>query len=100
MLHLPGEVRGRCQAFTLIEIGTVVPDGVGTKAPLSMSYLGEWSVNNYRPPGHERAKAFLYSVGPSLAYSWDKPGYGNYCTTEYAPTNGTRSTRRIWAYSN
>jgi prepilin-type N-terminal cleavage/methylation domain-containing protein len=85
---------------TLFEIGTAVPDGIGTKEMLSMYYLGAWSVNNYRPPGHERTQAFLYSVGPSLSYSWDKPGYGNCYITEYAPTNGTRSPGGIWAYSN
>lgn len=85
---------------TQYEVGTAVPDTVGARELLSMYYLGEWSVDNYRPPGHARAKAFLYSVGPALAYSWSVPGSGNCYSVEYSPTNGTKSPGGLWAYSN
>jgi prepilin-type N-terminal cleavage/methylation domain-containing protein len=85
---------------TQYEIGTAVPDGVGTDELLSVYYLGEWSVNNYLPPRHERTLAFLYSIGPSLAYSWDTPGYGNCYSVEYSATNGTKSPGGIWSVSN
>jgi len=85
---------------TQYEIGTAVPDGTGIDEFLSMYYLGEWSVDNYLPPRHERTLAFLYSVGPGLAYSWDQPGYGNAYITEYSPTNGSKSPGGIWSWSN
>ena len=85
---------------TQYEIGTAVPDAIGEKELLSMYYLGEWAVERYRPPGHERTKAFLYSVGPSLAYSWDQPGYGACYSTHYAATNGSKSPGGLWAVSN
>ena len=85
---------------TQYEIGTAVPDDTGEGQLLSMYYLGEWSVDNYRPPGHARTKAFLYSVGPGLAYSWNEPGYGNCYMVHYAATNGTKSPGGLWAVSN
>jgi len=85
---------------TQYEIGTAVPDDTGEGQLLSMYYLGEWSVGNYQPTGHERSKAFLYSVGPSLAYSWDQPGYRNCYKVEYSATNGTKSPGGLWAVSN
>ncbi|MCG3197749.1 MAG: hypothetical protein GHCLOJNM_02239 [bacterium] len=85
---------------TQYEIGTAVPDDTGVSQQLGVYYLGTWSVNNYRPPGHERALGFLYSVGPSLSYSWNTPGYGNAYITEYSPTNGSKSPGGIWTSSN
>ena len=84
---------------TQYEIGTAVPDGVGADELLSMYYLGEWAIDRYQPTGHERTKAFLYSVGPSLAYSWEG-GRGNCYSTHYSATNGTKSGGGLWAVSN
>lgn len=85
---------------TQYEIGTAVPDDTGISQLLGVYYLGTWSVNNYKPPGHECALGFLYSVGPSLSYSWNTPGYGNAYITEYSPTNGSTSPGGIWTSSN
>ncbi|MCA9416661.1 MAG: prepilin-type N-terminal cleavage/methylation domain-containing protein [Candidatus Omnitrophica bacterium] len=84
---------------TRYEIGTAVPDDTGEGQLLSMYYLGEWAINRYQPIGHERTKAFLYSVGPSLAYSWTG-SKGNCYSTHYSPTNGTKSYGGLWAVSN
>lgn len=84
---------------TRYEIGTAVPDDTGEGQLLSMYYLGEWAVERYLPIGRERTKALLYSVGPSLAYSWTG-AYGNCYTTHYSATNGTKSHGGLWAASN
>jgi len=83
---------------TQYEIGTSVPDDTGEGQLLSMYYLGEWSVDHYRPPGHHRSKAFLYSVGPSLAYSWGPEA--NCYMVHYSATNGTKSGGGLWVVSN
>jgi general secretion pathway protein G len=84
---------------TQYEIGTAVPDDTGVGQMLSMYYLGYKSIERYRPIGHERTKAFLYSVGPSLSYSWVS-GRGNCYSVHYAATNGTKSTGGLWAVSD